>query len=150
MIELIWMEWKLRRSNRSLFFNQHFINQPNQSNKSNFFDLIELVVVDGWWRKRELVAERPFAACSGPHFPSISLPFNWRKVCFPQPQHAPSSFIHKLIPLISSFCLRAGPPSSSTLFLLIELPIRKSNSNKERSWMSGGKKSNSSALQLIS
>ena len=38
----------------------------------------------------------------------------------------------------SSFKRAKGPQRPSTLFLLIELPIRKSNSNKERSWMASG------------
>ena len=67
--------------------------------------------------------------------PAINPQFKKNKLSFHHSQHAPSSFIHKLIPLISSFCLRAGRPRPSTLFISINFPIRKRKLKKWRSWM---------------
>ena len=55
----------------------------------------------------------------------------------------------------SFFCLHSllfslMPQRPSTLFLLIELPIRKSNSNKERSWMASGSSSSSAVHSKLS
>ena len=111
-------------------FNNSINNNIQQQsiNKLNFFNLVELI---GWCWLMNLLMEQ--AAGSKPainnHQSSIQIEnlidlIDWFVDC--GCCSAPSSFIHKLIPLISSFCLRAGPQRPSTLFLFINQPILKS------------------------
>ena len=92
------------------------LHSPSTTPNQTFHNSFNALNCDVWWFVDWLLP--PFAACSGPHFPSISLPFNWRKVCFPQPQLALPSL--KSFHSIQLFKLRLQHCFISFIFSLIQ------------------------------